>query len=248
MNEVYLYDGSFKQLITLIFTLIKHNKEPVDIKAKSDYVSNLLDKPTYLVINNVDKKMEYIKSALSDQVLIRLYYTYLSYDKNKELIMYSFIKSALKYKDDILQRRNIDAVNDVLKLSKRTSREAHKLKGFLRFKKMRNFYYAKINPTNNVIFIISNHFKKRLNGEYWLIHDISRKIYALYDLKKVIYLNEDEIIDLDLELSNDEEKFQSLWKLFFNTIGIKERENKKVQMNFMPKKYWENIIEMEDKS
>lgn len=34
--------------------------------------------------------------------------------------------------------------------------------------------------------------------------------------------------------------------LFFKTIGINERKNKKVQINFMPKKYWEYIIEMED--
>lgn len=33
---------------------------------------------------------------------------------------------------------------------------------------------------------------------------------------------------------------------FFKTIGINERKNKKVQINFMPKKYWEYIIEMED--
>ena len=32
----------------------------------------------------------------------------------------------------------------------------------------------------------------------------------------------------------------------FKTIAIKERENKKCQMSFMPKKYWHNIIEMED--
>lgn len=35
-------------------------------------------------------------------------------------------------------------------------------------------------------------------------------------------------------------------EIFFKTIGINERKNKKVQINFMPKKYWEYIIEMED--
>ena len=40
-------------------------------------------------------------------------------------------------------------------------------------------------------------------------------------------------------------KDEKLWKEFFNTIGIKERKNLKCQKNFMPKKYWKNIIEME---
>ena len=48
-------------------------------------------------------------------------------------------------------------------------------------------------------------------------------------------------------MDDDEELFQQeLWKSFFKTIGINERKNKKVQINFMPKKYWEYIIEMED--
>ena len=47
-------------------------------------------------------------------------------------------------------------------------------------------------------------------------------------------------------MDDDEELFQQeLWKSFFKTIGINERKNKKVQINFMPKKYWEYIIEME---
>ena len=55
-----------------------------------------------------------------------------------------------------------------------------------------------------------------------------------------------DIIKLNLELSNDELFCENLWKEFFNTIGIKERKNLKCQMNFMPKKYWKNIIEMEN--
>ena len=48
-------------------------------------------------------------------------------------------------------------------------------------------------------------------------------------------------------VDDDEELFQQeLWKSFFKTIGINERKNKKVQINFMPKKYWKYIIEMED--
>ena len=33
---------------------------------------------------------------------------------------------------------------------------------------------------------------------------------------------------------------------FHKTIGIKERENRRCQQNFMPKKYWKNMLEMEN--
>ncbi|MDZ7819563.1 MAG: DUF4130 domain-containing protein [Aliarcobacter sp.] len=34
--------------------------------------------------------------------------------------------------------------------------------------------------------------------------------------------------------SQNEEKFQKLWKSFFNAVSIKERENKKLQQSQVP--------------
>lgn len=44
-------------------------------------------------------------------------------------------------------------------------------------------------------------------------------------------------------ISSSEVAYQELWKLFFNTIAIRERTNPKCQMQFMPKKYWQDLIE-----
>ena len=246
MNSLYLYDGSFDNLIILIFSLIKNKKEPTNIQSINNYKPNLIDKPTYLKFNNIDKKIEYIKKSLSFIVIARVYYTYLSNNINKEMIIYDFIKNALIYKGNILHRRNIDSVNKVLKISKYVSRENHKMKGFLRFKKSKNFYYAKIAPTNNILPLIVNHFKKRMKNEYWIIYDEKRKIYALYNLKTVSFLDEKRVINLNLSLAKNEVFYENLWITFFETVAIKQRKNKKVQMNFMPKKYWKNIIEMEN--
>ena len=32
--------------------------------------------------------------------------------------------------------------------------------------------------------------------------------------------------------------------MFFKTISIKERKNPRCQMQFMPKKYWKNLLEV----
>ena len=44
-------------------------------------------------------------------------------------------------------------------------------------------------------------------------------------------------------MSEDEIYFQNLWKCFYNTISIKERKNPRLQMQYMPKKYWQDLIE-----
>ena len=246
MNKVYLYDGNFKSLLVLVFNLIKFKKVPIDIKSEEDYEPNLIDEPVYVNVKLTSKALNNLRKTLPFSIYLRLYYAYLSNDKDKEMIIYKFLNNFLIYKESIINRRNIDSVNDLVRISRYVGSEAHKLKGFLRFKKMKEFYYAEIEPTNNIISILANHFKKRLSNEYWIITDTKREKYAIYDKEKITYLKKEDIIKLNLDLSNDEMFYENLWKEFFNTIGIKERKNEKCQMNFMPKKYWKNMIEMED--
>ena len=248
MNNIYLYDGDFSSLLALINEIIDIKKPIYDIKSEEEYMPSLFDETIYLEINNKKESERKLVSKLSNIIISYAYYVYLSTNINKEKIIFYFIKNALIYKDKVFYYRKLNCVNDTIKISNYVSREAHKLKGFLRFKEMKNnFYYATISPTNNVIGILANHFKKRLSNQNWIIKDTKRKIYALYDMDKVIFLSELDVIKLNLDLSTDENFVEDLWKTFFETISIKERTNLRCQRNFMPKKYWNNIIEMEDK-
>ena len=50
---------------------------------------------------------------------------------------------------------------------------------------------------------------------------------------------------IDKESSNEKE-IEKLWKIFYKTIGIKERKNDRCRQNFMPKKYWKYITEVRE--
>lgn len=237
MNKVYLYDGYYN-LINLILELLKNKIEPDNIK-DIKYEPSLLDEVIYLKqdFNNLNEFKKFNKD-----IIHACYYAFLSNRENKEMIMYVFLKNALKYKENVFKYRNIDEINEIIKIVKYVGSEAHKLKGFLRFKKVKNYYYATYESTNNVLPILANHFKNRLASEYFIIKDESRNIYAIYDLKKVNYIRNSE---LKLEF-NDDSYFEVLWKNYFKITAIKERENLKCQMNFMPKKYWNHMLEMEN--
>lgn len=238
MNRVYLYD-SYYELINLILELLKNNIEPDDIKDIT-YQSNLFDEVIYLKqdFNNLNQFKRFNKS-----IIHTCYYAFLSNKDNKEMIIYKFLKSALIYKENVFKYRNIDEINEIIKMVKYVGSEAHKLKGFLRFKKVNNYYYASYEATNNVLPILANHFKNRLANEYWVIKDELRNIYAVYDLKKISYLKNSKL-ELNIDKTGE---FEDLWRTFFKIIAIKERKNLKCQMNFMPKKYWSHMLEMEDK-
>ena len=247
MNNVYLYEGGFFSFLSLLCELIKTKKNPDDIKEINCYQKRLFDQEIYLLIKNERENIEQICKRLDRVSTYMIDNVFLSNHEEKEMIIYRFFLSYLKYGNKVFCMRRIDDVNNLIILSKRVRREAHKLKGFLRFQKMKNdFYYGEISPDNNVIGILADHFKKRLAEDNWIIKDTVREIYAIYDKKEVLYLTKEEVISLNIEKTEEEKEIEDLWKSFHKTIAISSRENRRCQQNFMPKKYWKNMLEMEN--
>ncbi len=241
---IYLYDGSFTNLLNLCILLIKKRIIPLNIKSE-EYQPNLLEEVIKLDCTETINVEEFVR-LFSKRIFKTIYYLFISNDINKELIIYYFLIHSLKYKDKIYYMRNLKSVAKALKIEKYVGRENHKFKGFLRFKELENnVLYAEINPENNILFILSKHFETRLANEYFIIKDVGRKILSVYDKKNIYIVSEDEFLPIT-NLSTNEKFIQDLWKSFYKTIGIKERKNNRCRMNFMPKKYWKYIIEVSD--
>ena len=245
MNNIYIYNN-FYDLLNLINKLINNNIKPDNIK-NINFSPTLFDNLIKLdlkndesIINNTIKKIGYTNFNI-------IYKVFLSEYDNKELIIYYYYKNSLKYKEQTIYMRNIKCVNLSLKIAKYVGSETHKLKGFLRFIELKNnVLYATIEPTNNVLELLSIHFKKRLKNEYWIIEDKKRNIISLYDKNDYTIINSNDFKISTNELSKNELNIENLWINFYKTIGIKSRKNERCRMNFMPKKYWKYIIEMSD--
>lgn len=246
MNNIYLYDGTFINLLSLCEYLLSLKIKPFNIKTL-DYSPTLFDELIHLDILSNETIIQNIINKFSLDIFNIIYYVYLSTDENKELIIYYFLLNYYKYGHKVINLRRLNCVNKALNLSHYVSRENHRLKGFLRFKELNNnILYAEMEPTNNIIFLLSKHFKQRLKNEYWIIKDNGRNILALYDKKNINFIDGKNFKLNDFTLSSHENDIKNLWQEFYNTIAIKERENEKCRMNFMPKKYWKYIIEMSD--
>ncbi len=243
--NIYIYNYSFLNLLSVIDFLITNKIKPANIKNLS-YTPNLLENPINLKIKDNPEILEKIKTNWGLYPLKVMYYVYLANDNYKELTIYYLYLNFLKYGRITLNLRKLKCVTKSLEISQKVSNEAHKLKGFIRFEEMQNkVLYSIIEPTHNVIYILANHFKKRLSNEYWMIHDKSHNIICLYDKKRIYFVNKDNL-KLDNLKSAAEELYSMLWCNFYQTIGIKERKNDRCRRNFMPKKYWKNILEVRD--
>lgn len=247
-NYIFIYNDTFISLLNLIKILLKNKIIPLNIK-QTNYQPTLLDEIVKLNIPNDENVINEIIKKVGSKIFNTIYYVFCSNNENKEIIIYCFLVQSLKYKNTIYYMRNLKGVDKALKISLYVSHETHKMKGFLRFKELSNkILYAEMCPENNIIIFLSKHFKERLKNEYWIIKDVKRNIYSIYDKNNFYLINGDEFLISTDELSSEESKIESLWKKFYETIGIKERKNDRCRRSFMPKKYWNYIIEVNEEN
>ena len=48
------------------------------------------------------------------------------------------------------------------------------------------------------------------------------------------------------QAGDEELYFRALWKHFYDTVAIEARYNPKCRMSFMPKRYWNQLPEMDE--
>lgn len=126
-------------------------------------------------------------------------------------------------------------------LCKYSTRELHAYKGLLRFKEIQdNFLFAEFEPNNDILELLTYHFKNRLRNEKFVIYDKKRNKCAIYVDYDLAFYDVQEIFK---EESDEEKMFEDCWIEFYNSVGIKERQNLKLMQNNMPKRYWKYLPE-----
>lgn len=238
----YLYDGTFEGLLTCIYYNYKF-KEASGIYEKNSYQQSLVQESEYIETNTQYADIVYnaIKEKISQEALVIIYYSYLSYIFNKENYILNFVKFAFKKGKIAIDMYTNDNVLPIREMYTKVSRESHSFLGLLRFSDIGGILYARYNPDNNVTPIIVEHFADRYKYEKFIIHDEKRKIAAIYanNLWEIIDASNINIS----ELSKDEIKLQQLWKHYFTTHAIEARTNTNLQFQKVPTRYRKNIIE-----
>ena len=242
----FLYDGSLEGLFTAIFYAYPC-KGDCTINKLENYVPSLLNEIKEITTESDKFKRVYnsIIQKLNGKVLNNVYYLYLSEIDGAENIILDYLKLCYKYGTNINLAKNNDTIMLVDKYYKKVSQEAHMFTGFVRFKEIAPLsFYAQIEPVYNILPIILNHFTLRFSDQNFIIHDLKREKAIMYNKESSIItdLSKDEGY-LFSNLNNDE-NFEGLWKTFYNSVNIKERENPKLRNQHVPKRYWNNLTEI----
>lgn len=162
----------------------------------------------------------------------------------KEKMLLTYARMAFSKGRNLNELLADPAVAKVQKAAAAVLREGHRFKGFLRFSELGDrTLYARMEPDHNILPLIAGHFRRRMAASDWVIHDVKRKMAALYFGGKL------RLAELAGEAapprSETDRQVTGLWRAFFEAVAIKERTNPRAQRGGVPLKYRANMPEFD---
>lgn len=243
----YIYDASFEGFLTCVYASY-YQEKATDISTINDYQGSLIEEPVRIITDQEKAMKVYdaIRMKISMADLRRIYRVFNSAVLDKEMAILSYIQLGFKLGDQISLYHTNSVVQKMEEVQHKVGREIERMLGLTRFSGLDGgILYAKIEPEHDVLEFIAGHFSDRLKNEPFILHDAGRG-KAIISQGGGWYISgftESDYQEMP-SFIQDENDIRKLWKIYFETIAIKERLNPKCQKNFMPVRYWKNLTEM----
>ncbi|KAA8735248.1 DNA metabolism protein [Acinetobacter qingfengensis] len=254
---VWVFDGTLTGLCSCIFRAFQFREFTVQITANNQAQFDLLGENIYVTANehHAQRVWQGLQHKLSKQALQQLHYAFLSEKNQAYQHIFNYCIYVFQQQQSVEKNYGQADILAISQWAKQVGREKHRMEAFIRFKKTKEqFYVALIRPDFNVIPIIQRHFKQRYQDQKWLIYDDLRHYGIFYDLDNIhqIEMNTQHIdSNLDngfqqqfmIALDDDEILYDQLWKDYFHSVNVKERQNLKLHIQYVPKRYWRYLNE-----
>jgi probable DNA metabolism protein len=245
MSTIYVYDGTFSGLLTVISRVIQSDEEPESITSAPPLQGDL-----FISIESVatedDRALRLasgIREKASEEAFRNCIYAFLAEERDCEKQILAYVRKALILGAQVDSHHCDDDVIALHRSVQRISTECHRLKGFIRFEQLEDgLLYAPIEPVHNVARLLAPHFARRLSTQRWAIHDRKRQVAVLFE--KGRWETVDVLSSGLPELSVEEKEIQRLWKAFYDSVNIRERANPRLQRRMMPERYWKYLPEL----
>ncbi len=247
---IYTYDGTFNGLLSAIFEAYERKESPENIA--EEFQKNLLFQSSRYITTDENKALRVEKKlkSMSKKTYQRILKAFYSEQADREFLIYNIVKLLLIQPNEAENNYGNQWVLKLKQIEKSFNREIHRMHAFVRFQLAKdNIWYAFIEPDFNVLPFSVSHFKERYADQKWIIFDLKREFGIYYDLETLSEVQIDfmhKVADgkLPTDAMDDfEAKFQQLWKEYFQSINIKERNNPKLHLRHVPKRYWALLTE-----
>lgn len=200
----------------------------------------------YADSDKAKRVMNSIRSKISWQAYRQCMNCAMSAERDRGDVIYRFLLLGFTVGKEVTKYLQEPAVMRLFEYSRKLGNEAHYYREFIRFNKWENgVYISHISPSGDVLSYVANHFSDRMPSEDFMIIDDRRKTAVIHPREKKYYireLTEEEFLFLKNH-ETDEDQISNMWRIFFHTISIKERENFACQRNHLPLHFRKHMTE-----
>ena len=241
---VYEYDGSFNGLMCCIYESYTQKEFPAAILRSGELEPCLFEVHAISTDNAHAQRVYRSFSRYSPEVGPFLHRAFLTCLPDKELAIYRFAAKLYREGSPLLRRLSDDAYLPLLRAVRHMYGEVELYRGFIRFSDFDGVLAAEIEPKNRVLPLLRGHFCQRCHNEAFFLYDRTHREALLYANGR------SDIVPLDhftmTPPDETETSYRRLWRRFYDTIAIRERENPRLRMTHMPKRYWAMMTEFQE--
>ncbi|MFS4491773.1 TIGR03915 family putative DNA repair protein [Maribacter sp. 2308TA10-17] len=194
-SKILIYDGSFNGFLSAVYKAFDERIQVADIQ-KNSIAQRGLFSDTETVFTQMDqaKRVWNGVQKKSNAAIKNIYFAFLSEATGIELLLYRYIRKLYFPKDMLQLNFTDDAAIRINQLAKSVGKEKKYMEAGLKFDATEdNIQLAFINPDNDVLPLISKHYRFQYSNKPWLIFDRKRNYGLYYNLKTV------ELISLDTD-------------------------------------------------
>ncbi|AOA58766.1 TIGR03915 family putative DNA repair protein [Acinetobacter larvae] len=254
---IYGYDGSLAGLLSCVFRAFQFREFGITLQRSQALQQQLFTDSIEVATHTAHAERVWIalQKKLSSGALRRVYYAFLSEQPCAHQHIFNFLVYVFQSKQSVAEDYGHPDVLAVAQWAKQVGREKHRMEAFVRFKKTKQaLYLSLIRPDFDVLPIIQAHFQQRYQDQQWLIYDERRRYGIYYDLTEIhqvamhaeqidSHLGTGQSQQFSVALDEQERQYDQLWKDYFQSVNISSRQNLKLHIQYLPKRYWRYLNE-----
>jgi probable DNA metabolism protein len=245
---VFVTDGTFEGLLTAIFEAYERKSLPDAIEIAGQNQLGLFQRLIRITTDpdKSDRVWKGLEKFLGSKRRRMIFEAYLSGCSNVETTILKCVWRAIPNVKESANRIDLKSFIEIENLSRKVQREAHRLKGFIRFQQTgEDQYFALIAPQYDVLVLLRQHFEARFADQRWIIYDRLRNYGICYDRQQVreLQLNTADLKVIVSKDRSDEQVCQMLWKRYYDAINIRHRHNPRLHVRQLPRRFWQYLPE-----
>jgi probable DNA metabolism protein len=247
-SHVFVTDGTFDGLLTAVYESYAGGRPPGAIEpAGSGQVK--LFQTGVRIETDADKSNRVwagLEKHLGREKRRMLFDAYLSGAPAVESAIFCYIRENVRTRSSRQGAVDVSCRIKIEKLAQKVRREAHRMKGFVRFNRVgANQYIALVAPRYDVLPLIRGHFEARYADQDWIIYDTGRNYGLSYNRRETCELRLDghDLNAIVKENLADEDRCRKLWQRYYETADIRERRNPGLHLRRLPRRFWRYLPE-----